>query len=189
MVWPLRFVLFFSLSNNNKSGLPFGLFWNSFIEMKWISHLALSWPFFKLEENSILLGLFWLNFNKTYIISWYSKFVWNILENFLWKFSHKYLAFFHIWEFGLLKLLMTKYGLFLGGGDLATLQQMTSSNAFFVLSFLIETAMRIYLRPRHALLHLFGKKLSDTKKLSTLFCKPGWKYLVERHFVNKFEKN
>jgi hypothetical protein len=28
--------------------------------------LAFSWPFFNLEENSIFLSLFWLNFNKSY---------------------------------------------------------------------------------------------------------------------------
>jgi hypothetical protein len=56
--------------------------------------------------------------------------------------------------------------------DLATLQQMTSSNAFFVLSFLIETALRIYLRPRHAPLTPFFislEKMSDTKNCRHYF--------------------
>jgi hypothetical protein len=83
-----------------KSAL-FGLFWNSFLEIKWFGHLAFSWPFFNLEENSIFLGLFWLNFNKIYNILWYfKKKIWYILVNFLLKFG-LYLAFFTIWEFGL----------------------------------------------------------------------------------------
>ncbi len=55
-----------------KSAL-FGLFWNSFLEIKWFGHLAFSWPFFNLEENSIFLSLFWLNFNKSNNILWYFK--------------------------------------------------------------------------------------------------------------------
>ncbi len=82
-----------------KSAL-FGLFWNSFLEIKWFGHLAFSWPFFNLEENSIFLGLFWINFSKTYNILWCFKKIWYILVNFLWKFG-LYLAFFTIWEFGL----------------------------------------------------------------------------------------
>ncbi len=51
-----------------------GLFWNSFLEIKGFGHLAFSWPFLNLEENSIFLGLFWQNFNKTYNILWYFNF-------------------------------------------------------------------------------------------------------------------
>jgi hypothetical protein len=48
--------------NVGKSGLPFGLFETVFL--KYIA-LALSWPFFYLEEKGIFLGLFWSKFNKT----------------------------------------------------------------------------------------------------------------------------
>jgi hypothetical protein len=46
-----------------RPGLPFGLIWLSlkqFSGKKWFGHLA----FFNLEENSIFLCLFWLNFKK-----------------------------------------------------------------------------------------------------------------------------
>ncbi len=73
-------------------------FWNSFLERKWFGHLVFSWPFFNLEENSIFLGLFWLNFKETvYDIS---KFIWYIFfENlaFIWPLFGLYLAF--IWPF------------------------------------------------------------------------------------------
>ena len=81
----------------------FGLFWNNLPEIKWFGHLAI-WPFF---------GLFWklkklVPFNacfekiwaKPTIFSEILKFVSLVLANFLWKFS-PYLAFFHIWGFGL----------------------------------------------------------------------------------------
>ncbi len=100
------------------SGLPFGLFWNSFLEIKWFGHLAFSWPFFNSKENSIFLGLFRLNFNKNTTFYSISKFIWYILVNFRWKFGlfWPFLAFFglfhniRIWLF--LKRLMAKFGLF-----------------------------------------------------------------------------
>jgi hypothetical protein len=97
-----------------KSAL-FGLFWNSFLEIKWFGHLAFSWPFFNLKENSFFLGLFWLNFNKNTTFYSISKFIWYIFVNFRLKFG-LFLAFF--WPFSqyknlaFLKRLMAKFGLF-----------------------------------------------------------------------------
>ncbi len=79
-----------------KSAL-FGLFCNSFLELKWFCHLPFSWPFFNIEEKSIFLGLFWLNFNKKCNILQYFK----IYLIYFGKIYIENLAFFTIWEFGL----------------------------------------------------------------------------------------
>ncbi len=111
------------------TGLPFGL-WKGQISLIWpflkqFSRNKMIWPFglflafFNLEENSIFLSLFWLNFNKSYNTLWYFK---NFMIYFS-KFSLKIwplLGLFHhlrIWPF--LKLLMAKFGLFyfLGPGN------------------------------------------------------------------------
>jgi hypothetical protein len=91
-------------------------FWNSFLEIKWFGHLAFSWPFFNLEENSIFLGLFWLNFNKTYNTLWnfkiyllnfgrFSLKIWPLFGLFhhlrIWPFLNclrPNLAFFIFWD-------------------------------------------------------------------------------------------
>ncbi len=102
-----------------KSAL-FGLFWNSFLEIRGFGHLAFSWPFFNLEENSIFLGLFWQNFNKTYNILWYFKIFLIYFGKFSLKIWPLFGRFHHlrIWPF--LTLLMAKFGLFIFW-DLATL--------------------------------------------------------------------
>ncbi len=118
----LRVLLFnlksFDLTDFHTStnpGLPFGLFWSSFLEIKWFGHLA----FFNLEENSIFLGLIWLNFNKSYSILWYFKIYLIYFSKFSLKIWPLLGLFYHlkIWPF--LKLLIAKFGLlnFLGPGN------------------------------------------------------------------------
>ncbi len=92
--WSKDFFCQKSLKIDKVTRLPFGLFWNSFLEIEGFGHLAFSWPFFNLEENSIFLGLFWQNFNKTYKILWYFK---KILIYFR-KFSYKIWPFFIFWD-------------------------------------------------------------------------------------------
>ncbi len=87
-------------------------FWNRFLEIKWFGHLAFSWPFFNLEENDIFLGLFWLNFNETSNILWYSKTYLIYFGKFSSKIWPSFGLFHHlrIWPF--FKLLNAKFGLF-----------------------------------------------------------------------------
>ncbi len=94
------------------TGLAFGLFWNSFLEIKWFGHLDFSWLFFNLEDNSIFLSLFWLNFNKTYNTLWYFKFFLIYFGKFSLKIWPLFGLLHHmrIWPF--LKLFTAKFGLF-----------------------------------------------------------------------------
>ncbi len=77
------------------SGLPFGLFWNSLLEI--YNNLAIFLAFLDLNENRIFFGLFWQHFYKTYNILWYSKLNLIYFGKFslkIWPFSH-----FRIWHF------------------------------------------------------------------------------------------
>ncbi len=84
-IWPLK--------RPNQPNLSF--FWKSFLEIKWFGHLAFSWPYFNLEENSIFLVLFWLNFNEASNILWYFK----IYLIYFGKFSLKIWPLFGIFQF------------------------------------------------------------------------------------------
>ncbi len=95
--------------------------WNSFLEIKWFCHY---WPSFNIEENSNFLGLFWLNFNKTYNILKNSKIY---LIYFLLKFS-LYLTFITIWKSGLFWNGSWQNLFFLGHGNPASLLYWRSYN-------------------------------------------------------------
>ncbi len=95
-IWP--FLIQFS---RNKMIWPFGLFFN-------------------LEENSVFLGLFWLNFNKTSNIFWFFK----IYLIYFGKFSLKIWPFIPFENLAFFKLLMAKFGLFYFW-DLTTLIERT----------------------------------------------------------------
>ncbi len=71
-------------------------FLKQFSRYKKIWSFGLFLAFFNLEENRIILGLFWLNFNKTYHILWYFKIYLIHFGNFSLKIWPLFCLFYHL---------------------------------------------------------------------------------------------
>jgi len=81
-------------------------------EKKWFGHLAIFWPFFYVDKNSIFQGFVLTNLSKFRTVYEILNFYLVILTKYLKKIWPLFglFSFFRIWPF--LKLLMAKFGLF-----------------------------------------------------------------------------